>query len=101
MNSVLRSALLSAWNSSDRHLNKTFANVSNISELQPQYSALILLIIPLMTIFGNGLVVVSVIKIRSLHTPINFFILGLAVADFMVAVTVMPFAVYVEVRMRR
>ena len=59
--------------------------------------ALGLVIIPVLTLFGNLLVIVSVIKIRSLHTAINCLILALAVADCMVAVFVMPFAVYIEV----
>ena len=35
---------------------------------------------------------------RGLHTATNFFIVSLAIADIMVAILVMPLAVYVEVR---
>jgi len=50
-----------------------------------------------MTVFGNVLVCLSVYRERNLRTATNFFIVSLAVADLMVAVLVMPFAVYVEV----
>uniref|UniRef100_A0A915HIJ8 G-protein coupled receptors family 1 profile domain-containing protein n=1 Tax=Romanomermis culicivorax TaxID=13658 RepID=A0A915HIJ8_ROMCU len=53
--------------------------------------------IPLLTVFGNVLVIIVVVKNKSLHTVINYFIFGLAVADLILAVAVMPFAVYVEV----
>jgi hypothetical protein len=59
--------------------------------------ALLLIFIPIFTILGNLLVIISVLWFKSLHSAINFLILGLAVADLMVALFVMPFAVYVEV----
>ena len=61
------------------------------------FSALVLAIFPLFTIFGNGLVCLSVYREPVLRTATNFFIVSLATADIMVAVFVMPFAVYVEV----
>lgn len=61
------------------------------------YWALALLLIPTFTLFGNLLVIISVVRCRNLHSPINYFILGLAIADMCVAMAVMPFAVYVEV----
>ena len=61
------------------------------------YFALFLLLIPLLTIAGNILVVVAVARERSLRTVTNYFIVSLAIADFLVALVVMPFAVYVEV----
>ena len=59
--------------------------------------ALLLLAFPVMTVFGNVLVCLSVYRERNLRTATNFFIVSLAVADIMVAILVMPFAVYVEV----
>uniref|UniRef100_A0A914XS44 G-protein coupled receptors family 1 profile domain-containing protein n=1 Tax=Plectus sambesii TaxID=2011161 RepID=A0A914XS44_9BILA len=59
--------------------------------------ALILIFIPIVTILGNLLVIISVLRFKTLHSAINFLILGLAVADLMVALFVMPYAVYVEV----
>jgi len=60
--------------------------------------ALLLLAFPVMTVFGNVLVCLSVYRERSLRTATNFFIVSLAIADVMVAILVMPLAVYVEVR---
>lgn len=62
-----------------------------------RYWALFLLLFPAVTLFGNVLVCVSVLVERSLHTVTNYFIVSLAVADIMVALLVMPLAVYVEV----
>ena len=59
--------------------------------------ALVLGIFPILTLFGNVLVCLSVLTERSLHTVTNFFIVSLAVADIAVAVLVMPLAIYVEV----
>ncbi|GMR58909.1 hypothetical protein PMAYCL1PPCAC_29104 [Pristionchus mayeri] len=56
-----------------------------------------LVLIPLVTIVGNALVIASVLRFRALQSAINFLILGLAVADLLVALFVMPFAVYVHV----
>lgn len=61
------------------------------------YFALLLLIIPSLTILGNALVVMSIVREKALQTTTNYLILSLAVADFLVAFCVMPFAVYVEV----
>ncbi|KHJ41206.1 hypothetical protein D918_08793 [Trichuris suis] len=71
-------------------------NATAISATEHRFSALILLFIPLLTLFGNVLVIVSVCKFRNLRRTINYYIFGLAVADLLVALMVMPFAVYVE-----
>ncbi|XP_014663982.1 PREDICTED: dopamine D2-like receptor [Priapulus caudatus] len=61
--------------------------------------AVILIVFPLLTMFGNTLVVLSVYKERSLQSVTNYFIVSLAVADIMVGTLVMPFAVYNEIKM--
>jgi hypothetical protein len=70
---------------------------SSIERGSRRYWALILIFIPLCTIVGNVLVVVSVVKEKNLHTVTNYFVVSLAIADLAVASTVMPFAVYYEV----
>lgn len=59
--------------------------------------ALILMVVPCLTIFGNVLVILAVVRERTLQTVTNYFIVSLAIADLLVAVLVMPFAVYVLV----
>lgn len=58
---------------------------------------LVLLVFPVLTVFGNVLVVLSVWRERSLRTVTNYFIVSLAIADIMVAILVMPISVFVEV----
>lgn len=61
------------------------------------YWALVLVFFPILTIFGNSLVVMSVIREKNLKTVTNYFVVSLAIADLTVAAAVMPFAVYYEV----
>lgn len=64
------------------------------SAVDHNYWALILILFPILTLFGNILVILSVCRERSLQTVTNYFIVSLAIADLLVAVVVMPFAVY-------
>lgn len=59
--------------------------------------ALILVVVPCLTLFGNVLVILAVARERALQTVTNYFIVSLALADLLVAALVMPFAVYVLV----
>ena len=49
-----------------------------------EYWTLVLLLFPLLTVFGNMLVCLSVYRERSLQTVTNYFIVSLAIADIMV-----------------
>ncbi|XP_013161983.1 PREDICTED: dopamine D2-like receptor [Papilio xuthus] len=100
----LRSIFDNEINSSDyynieRTLNVSFSNFSTdnvtCSDVQGyNLWALSLLVFPVLTLFGNVLVILSVARERSLKTATNYFIVSLAVADLLVAVVVMPFGVY-------
>jgi len=61
------------------------------------YWALGLVVFPILTLFGNVLVIISVCRERALQSVTNYFIVSLALADLLVALVVMPFAVYVLV----
>lgn len=81
----------------DRTLNETFLNSTyntTGSDVKYNFWALSLIVFPLLTLFGNVLVILSVARERSLQTATNYFIVSLAVADLLVAVVVMPFGVY-------
>lgn len=83
----------SCWNASDS--NSTLTNGEEFPE--HAYWTLCLLVFPVFTVFGNILVVLSVYRERSLRHVTNYFICSLAVADILVAVIVMPPAVFMEV----
>ena len=49
------------------------------------------------TAFGNLLVIIAVYRERKLQTSTNFFLISLAIADFMVALFVMPTSLLVDI----
>ncbi|KAL8564370.1 hypothetical protein ACOMHN_057392 [Nucella lapillus] len=53
-----------------------------------------LLLVPLLTIFGNTVTIVAVLTHRKLRTKTNAFIVSLAIADLCVSLLVMPFGIY-------
>ena len=55
-----------------------------------------LLAVSLITIFGNALVILAVLRERTLHSATNYFITSLAVSDMLVGAVVMPFSAFYE-----
>ncbi|XP_024084257.1 dopamine D2-like receptor [Cimex lectularius] len=76
-------------------LNSSYNGTSWPFEPERNYWALVLVLFPFLTLFGNVLVILAVYRERSLQSATNYFIVSLALADLLVAVLVMPFAVYV------
>nr|KAF7394313.1 hypothetical protein H0235_016908 [Vespula pensylvanica] len=77
--------------------NDTECDTSAEKSNPSNWWALILVIVPCLTLFGNVLVILAVVREKALQTVTNYFIVSLAVADLLVAVLVMPFAVYVMI----
>lgn len=81
------------WNKSDT-LNGTGVQ----QEEGRNYSALLYALLILVVVFGNTLVCLAVLRERALQTSTNYLVVSLAVADLLVAILVMPWVVYLEVR---
>jgi len=55
-------------------------------------SGIFLAVVSLLTIFGNGLLLLAIGRdpFKTFRTPVTFFIIGLAAADFLTGITVCP-----------
>nr|XP_040563309.1 dopamine receptor 2-like [Lepeophtheirus salmonis] len=71
-------------------------NDNNVPTFKRGYLFAILISFGVATVLGNSLIIVSVLKKRSLHTATNYFITSLAIADFLVGLVVMPFSATYE-----
>lgn len=76
--------------SNDYHM-KIFNVINNYKLIH-----LVFLIIIVLTIIGNSMVVLAVLKNRNLQNTTNYFLMSLAIADMLVAILVMPFSVTYE-----
>ena len=61
-----------------------------------RWGALMLALVIIASIIGNVLVCLAVCWEKRLHNMTNFFLMSLAIADLLVSVLVMPFAMVVE-----
>lgn len=73
-------------------------NSSDISESADlQYWSVALSWLPIATVFGNALVILAVIRERTLKTSTNYLLVSLATADLLVGLLVQPFAIFMTV----
>jgi hypothetical protein len=90
-------------------INATNYLLTNLSNVTDEYDheppsltyvvslSILLSLIAVTTLVGNLLVVIAVLTTRSLSTVTNYFIMSLAVADMLVAVFVLPIAIYMVI----
>lgn len=78
-------------------VNKSRPEVSEWDGADLVSSAAALVVFPAVTVVGNVMVVLSILKEKMLKTNANYYVLSLAVADINVGLLVMPAAIYTGV----
>ena len=75
------------------HGNRSF-NETLVEEYEANFMGLACSILPVITLVGNGAVILAVQREKNLQNSTNFLIVSLAVADLLVGLIVMPWGIY-------
>ncbi|UXI20149.1 Translationally-controlled tumor protein [Sarcoptes scabiei] len=86
---------ISSSSSSDSSPSSSLDNIN--FDVTVIVSVIVLVLINIVVIFGNILVILSVLVSSKLRTVTNFFIVSLAVADFLVGIAVLPYSLTLEI----
>lgn len=80
-------------------LSPELASLINTVDLVHLISGVYLSIIAVLTIIGNGLLLLAIMKdpFKSFRTPTTLFVVGLAVADFLTGTVVEPLTAYIYI----
>ncbi|XP_025832635.1 probable G-protein coupled receptor No18 [Agrilus planipennis] len=87
------SEIINNINQSTSFTNSSVVTPSASKQIQELALVALLSIVIIVTVIGNTLVILAVLTTRRLRTVTNCFVLSLSVADWLVAVFVMPLAV--------
>ncbi|XP_078534838.1 5-hydroxytryptamine receptor 7-like [Lissotriton helveticus] len=104
---LLPSSFMTEAPSTQVELDSALANATNATaecgdesllygEVEKIIIGVVLSILTLLTIAGNGLVIISVCIVKKLRQPSNYLVVSLAAADLSVALAVMPFVIITD-----
>ena len=81
-------------NEQDTHSSNISFNETLVEEYEANFMGLACSVLPIITLVGNGAVILAVQREKNLQNSTNFLIVSLAVADLLVGLIVMPWGIY-------
>ena len=74
--------------------NESYFNETVVEDYEANFLGLVCSVLPIITLVGNGAVLLAVKREKNLQNSTNFLIVSLAVADLLVGLIVMPWGIY-------